>query len=88
MPIKSAAAATQRLASVSAHTLRQGFIRDLVTAEADVCSAAQLSGSSIAKIERHCGRFRAEHALAHSRNMLRSCAGSWLILNKPDRRST
>jgi integrase len=63
-PIKAAAASAQLPIAVTAYTLRHSVITDLVTAGLDLLTVAQLSGTSVAMIERHCGHLRADHAAA------------------------
>lgn len=62
-PIKAAVAAAE-LQSVTAYTLRHSVITDLVTGGLDLLTVAQLSGTSVAMIERHYGHLRADHAAA------------------------
>lgn len=62
-PIKAAVVAAE-LQNVTAYTLRHSVITDLVTGGLDLLTAAQLSGTSVAMIERHYGHLRAEHAAA------------------------
>lgn len=66
-PINAAAKAAKLPAAVSAYTLRHSVITDLVRAGLPVLTVAQLSGTSVAMIERHYGhlvRDDAEEALA------------------------
>lgn len=60
-PIK-AAATSAGLESITAYTLRHSVITDLVTHGLDLLTVAQLSGTSVAMIEKHYGHYRAEHA--------------------------
>lgn len=61
-PIKAAAAAAALPDSVTAYTLRHSVITDLVTNGLDLLTVAQLSGTSVAMIEKHYGHHRADHA--------------------------
>jgi site-specific recombinase XerD len=61
-PIKVAAAAAGLPDSVTAYTLRHSTITDLVTNRLDLLTVAQLSGTSVAMIEKHYGHHRADHA--------------------------
>lgn len=61
-PIKEAAAAAELPPSVTAYSIRHSVITDLVTGGLDLLTVAQLSGTSIAMIERHYGHLRADHA--------------------------
>ncbi|HMM84665.1 tyrosine-type recombinase/integrase [Azohydromonas sp.] len=63
-PIKEAAAAARLGEQVTAYTLRHSVITDLVTQGLDLLTVAQLSGTSVAMIERHYGHLRADHAAA------------------------
>lgn len=61
-PIKAAAEAAGLSESVTAYTLRHSVITDLVTNGLDLLTVAQLSGTSVAMIEKHYGHHRADHA--------------------------
>jgi integrase len=61
-PIKAAAAAAGLPSTVTAYTLRHSVITDLVTNGLDLLTVAQLSGTSVAMIEKHYGHHREEHA--------------------------
>ena len=61
-PIKTAAGAAELAESVTAYTLRHSVITDLVTNGLDLLTVAQLSGTSVAMIEKHYGHHRADHA--------------------------
>ncbi len=61
-PIKAAAAAAGLPPTVTAYTLRHSVITDLVTNGLDLLTVAQLSGTSVAMIEKHYGHHRADHA--------------------------
>jgi integrase len=61
-PIKSAAAAAGLSNTVSAYTLRHSVITDLVTNGLDLLTVAQLSGTSVAMIEKHYGHHRSDLA--------------------------
>lgn len=63
-PIKDAVAAAGLPLAVSAYTLRHSTITDLVTGGLDLLTIAQISGTSVAMIERHYGHLRKEHAAA------------------------
>ncbi|WPZ04230.1 tyrosine-type recombinase/integrase [Blastomonas marina] len=66
-PIKEAVKATGLPGAVSAYTLRHSVITDLIRARLPILTVAQLSGTSVAMIERHYGhlvRDDAEEALA------------------------
>lgn len=66
-PIKDAALDAKLPAAVAAYTLRHSVITDLVRAGLPVLTVAQLSGTSVAMIERHYGHLVAadtEQALA------------------------
>ena len=54
-PIKSAAAEAGLRSVVSAYTLRHCVLTDLVTAGLPILTVAQISGTSVAMIERHYG---------------------------------
>ena len=61
-PIKAAAADAELAEAVTAYTLRHSVITDLVTNGLDLLTVAQLSGTSVAMIEKHYGHHRADHA--------------------------
>lgn len=66
-PVKAAVIAAKLPGGVSAYTLRHSVITDLIRAGLPVLTVAQLSGTSVAMIERHYGhlvRNDAEYALA------------------------
>ena len=63
-PIKQAVAAAELSTGVTAYTLRHSVITDLVTGGLDLLTVAQLSGTSVAMIERHYGHLRADYAAA------------------------
>lgn len=63
-PIKEAAATAELSPSVTAYSIRHSVITDLVTGGLDLLTVAQLSGTSVAMIERHYGHLRADHAAA------------------------
>ena len=66
-PIKNAASAAKLSSSIVAYTLRHSVITDLIRGGLPVLTVAQLSGTSVAMIERHYGhlvRSDAEQALA------------------------
>jgi site-specific recombinase XerD len=61
-PIKAAARAINLPESTTAYAMRHSTITDLVTGGLDLLTVAQLSGTSVAMIERHYGHLRADHA--------------------------
>ena len=61
-PIKAAAAKAGLSMTVTAYTIRHSVITDLVTNGLDLLTVAQLSGTSVAMIEKHYGHHRADHA--------------------------
>jgi integrase len=61
-PIKVSATAAGLPDSVTAYTIRHSVITDLVTNGLDLLTVAQLSGTSVAMIEKHYGHHRADHA--------------------------
>jgi site-specific recombinase XerD len=63
-PVRAAATAAGLPVSVTAYALRHSSITDLVTGGLDLLTVAQLSGTSVAMIERHYGHLRADHAAA------------------------
>lgn len=66
-PVKEAVRAAGLPGAVSAYTLRHSVITDLIRARLPILTVAQLSGTSVAMIERHYGhlvRDDAEEALA------------------------
>ena len=66
-PVKDAVKAAGLPGAVSAYTLRHSVITDLIRAHLPILTVAQLSGTSVAMIERHYGhlvRDDAEEALA------------------------
>ena len=63
-PIKDAAVAAKLPNAITAYALRHSAITDLVTGGLDLLTVAQLSGTSVAMIEKHYGHFRADHAKA------------------------
>ena len=63
-PVKAAALAAELPANVTAYSLRHSVITDLVTGGLDLLTVAQLSGTSVAMIEKHYGHLRADHAAA------------------------
>lgn len=64
LPIKAAVAAAELSTGVTAYTLRHSAITDLVHQGLDLLTVAQLSGTSVAMIERHYGHMRQEIATA------------------------
>ena len=63
-PVKAAAAAAELPMTTTAYTIRHSVITDLVTSGLDLLTVAQLSGTSVAMIERHYGHLRADYAAA------------------------
>lgn len=63
-PIKDAAAAAELPPSTTAYSIRHSVITDLVTGGLDLLTVAQLSGTSVAMIEKHYGHLRADVAAA------------------------
>ena len=61
-PVKDAALSAGLPSGTTAYTLRHCVITDLVVAGLDLLTVAQLSGTSVAMIEKHYGHLRAEHA--------------------------
>jgi len=63
-PVKEAAAAAELPAETTAYTLRHSVITDLVAGGLDLLTVAQLSGTSVAMIEKHYGHLRQTVAAA------------------------
>lgn len=63
-PVKAAALAAKLPDSITAYALRHSTITDLVTSGLDLLTVAQLSGTSVAMIERHYGHLQSERATA------------------------
>lgn len=63
-PLKDAALAAGLPSGATAYTMRHSVITDLVHSGLDTLTVAQLSGTSVAMIEKHYGHLRAEHARA------------------------
>jgi integrase len=63
-PIKEAARTAQLPADVTAYTMRHSAITDLVVGGLDALTVAQLSGTSLAMIDKHYGHLRADRAVA------------------------
>jgi site-specific recombinase XerD len=63
-PVKAAARAAELPVNVTAYAMRHSVITDLVTGGLDLLTVAQLSGTSVAMIEKHYGHLRADHAAA------------------------
>lgn len=63
-PVKAAARAAELPSNVTAYAMRHSVITDLVTGGLDLLTVAQLSGTSVAMIEKHYGHLRADHAAA------------------------
>jgi hypothetical protein len=61
-PVKAAALAAELAPNVTAYAMRHSVITDLVTDGLDLLTVAQLSGTSVAMIEKHYGHLRADHA--------------------------
>ncbi|MBS0382030.1 MAG: tyrosine-type recombinase/integrase [Proteobacteria bacterium] len=60
--IKAAVIAAELPAGATAYTMRHSTITDLVTGGLDLLTIAQVSGTSVAMIEKHYGHLRREHA--------------------------
>lgn len=63
-PIKEAVEAAGVPMATTAYTLRHSVITDLVVSGLDLLTIAQISGTSVAMIERHYGHLRKDHAAA------------------------
>lgn len=63
-PTKDAAVAAGLPSTTTAYALRHSVITDLVTNGLDLLTVAQISGTSVAMIEKHYGHLRADHAAA------------------------
>ena len=63
-PVKTAVANAHLPVATTAYTIRHSVITDLVTSGLDLLTVAQLSGTSVAMIERHYGHLRADYAAA------------------------
>lgn len=61
-PLKAAATAAELPAETTAYSLRHSTITDLVTGGLPLLTVAQLSGTSVAMIERHYGHLQAAQA--------------------------
>jgi integrase len=61
-PIKDAAKAAGLPDTVTAYSMRHSAITDLITGGLPILTAAQLSGTSVAMIEKHYGHLRADDA--------------------------
>ena len=61
-PVKAAAEAASLPAGTTAYTLRHSVISDLVHDGLDLLTVAQISGTSVAMIERHYGHLRSDVA--------------------------
>jgi site-specific recombinase XerD len=61
-PVKAAAAAAKLPVGTTAYTLRHSVISDLVHDGLDLLTVAQISGTSVAMIERHYGHLRSDVA--------------------------
>lgn len=68
-PVKAAARAAGLPDTVTAYSMRHSAITDLVTGGLNLLTVAQLSGTSVAMIERHYGHLRADHAAAALANL-------------------
>ena len=68
-PIKDAAAGAKLPATTTCYAMRHSVITDLVTGGLDLLTVAQLSGTSVAMIEKHYGHLRADHAAAALANL-------------------
>ena len=63
-PVRAAARAAGLSDGITAYAMRHSAITDLVTGGLDLLTVAQLSGTSVAMIDRHYGHLRADHAAA------------------------
>jgi integrase len=63
-PIKAAASDAKLPNTTTAYAMRHSTITDLVTGGLDLLSVAQISGTSVAMIERHYGHLNADRAAA------------------------
>lgn len=63
-PIREAVTAAKLPAATTAYTLRHSVITDLVTGGLPVLTVAQISGTSVAMIEKHYGHLQQEQAAA------------------------
>lgn len=63
-PIKAGVIAAKLPPEATAYTLRHSTITDLVQAGLDLLTVAQISGTSVAMIERHYGHLQRKHAAA------------------------
>ncbi|MCE9659932.1 MAG: tyrosine-type recombinase/integrase [Burkholderiales bacterium] len=63
-PVRAAAKAAGLSDDITAYAMRHSTITDLVTGGLDLLTVAQVSGTSVAMIEKHYGHLRAEHAAA------------------------
>lgn len=61
-PMKAAASAAGLPATTTAYALRHSTITDLVTGGLDLLTVAQLSGTSVAMIEKHYGHLQSDRA--------------------------
>lgn len=61
-PVKAAAAAANLPPTTTAYALRHSVITDLVTGGLDLATVAQISGTSVAMIEKHYKHLRSDHA--------------------------
>lgn len=61
-PIKAAALAAELPPSITAYAMRHSTITDLVTNGLDLLTVAQLSGTSVAMIEKHYGHLQSDRA--------------------------
>ncbi|HEX7501522.1 MAG TPA: tyrosine-type recombinase/integrase [Polyangia bacterium] len=63
-PVRAAAKAAGLSDEITAYAMRHSTITDLVTGGLDLLTVAQVSGTSVAMIEKHYGHLRADHAAA------------------------
>jgi integrase len=61
-PVKTAVKAAKLPDAITAYAMRHSVITDLVTGGLDLLTIAQLSGTSVAMIEKHYGHLQADHA--------------------------
>jgi site-specific recombinase XerD len=69
-PLKAAAAAALLPSNTIAYALRHSAITDLVHGGLDLLTVAQISGTSVAMIERHYGHLRSEVASVALANLV------------------
>lgn len=63
-PVKAAVVAAKLPANITAYAMRHSVITDLVVGGLDLLTVAQVSGTSVAMIEKHYGHLQADRAAA------------------------